>query len=591
MTLHSNLVQLLRDRAERQPQQIAYRFLPDGDMESGAFTYQQLDERVRAIAAHLQALGSAGDRVMVVYPYTDGLDFIAAFLGCLYAGFIAVTDTPPSNAQALGKLEGRAASSGAIIALTTASLLDRLKPILTENPQLAPHLNQLHWLATDCLPLDRASDWQPTAIERDTLAFLQYTSGSTGQPKGVMVTHENILYNCAIIQTAFEHTPDTQGLIWLPLYHDMGLVGGVMQPLYVGFTATLMSPIALIQKPMRWLQAITRYRATTSGGPNFAYDLLCRQVTPEQLASLDLSSWQVAFSGAEPIRAQTLEQFAQTFAPCGFRFEAFYPCYGMAEATLFVSGSRKADPPIVRYVDGSALEENRVVDTDRNLPGTRAIVGCGRAWLDFQLAIVDPETHIRHADNQVGEIWVSGSGLGRGYWQQPEESDRTFNAYLAETGEGPWLRTGDLGFLDRGELYITGRLKDMMILWGRNHYPQHIEQTVENSHPALRANCGAAFSIEVNGEEQLAIVQEVERTYLRRLNLDEVVNAIRQAVAQKHLAGIYAIALLKTGSLPKTSSGKVQRRACRSRFLEGTFDPIGQWTAETTDPDRILELL
>jgi acyl-CoA synthetase (AMP-forming)/AMP-acid ligase II len=299
----------------------------------------------------------------------------------------------------------------------------------------------------------------------------------------------------------------------------------------------------------------------------------------------------VAFSGAEPIRVQTLEKFAEIFAPCGFRKEAFYPCYGMAEATLFVSGSSKAENPIVRYVDGKALEENRVIDTDRDLPGTRAIVGCGRGFLDTQLAIVDPDTQVRLADNQVGEIWVSGSGLGRGYWNQSEESDRTFRAKLADTGEQLWLRTGDLGFLDSGELYITGRLKDMMILWGRNHYPQHIEQTVEGSHAALRTNSGAAFAIEVDGVEQLAIVHEVERTHLRRLNVEEVVAAIRQAVARKHMAGIYAIALLKTGSLPKTSSGKVQRSACRMRFVEGTLEVVGEWKAQTTDPDRILDLL
>ncbi len=594
MTNHSTLVDLLRDRALHQPDQTVYTFLPDGETESGSLTYQELDRQARAIAAQLQSLGATGSRALVVYPYTASLEFIAAFFGCLYAGVVAVTDNPPRHSQALAKLQKRVTSSQATVVLTTKALLSNIKGQLHQNPELSPKLNELPWLATDAIPTSQASDWIEPPLSTDTLAFLQYTSGSTGTPKAVMVTHGNILHNSAAIYKSFEHTPKSRALIWLPLYHDMGLIGGVMQPLYGGFLGILMSPVALIQKPLRWLQAISRYKATTSGGPNFAYDLLWRKVTPEQRATLDLSSWEVAFSGAEPIRVETLEQFAAAFEPCGFRARAFYPCYGMAETTLFVSGGLKTAPPIVRHLNRAALERNQVVAADIQEEGREAIasfVGCGQAWLGDKIAIVDSESLTQCPPNQVGEIWVSGSGVGKGYWNQPEETARTFGAYLADTEEGPFLRTGDLGFLHNGELYITGRLKDMMILWGRNHYPQHIELTVEKSHPALRSNCGAAFSVEVDGEERLVVVQEVERSYLRRLVVDEVVGAIRQAVAKEHIADVYAVLLLKTGSIPKTSSGKIQRRACRARFFDGSLEVVGEWRQMQPEQSNISELL
>ncbi|MGK7876374.1 MAG: fatty acyl-AMP ligase [Xenococcaceae cyanobacterium] len=585
---HSTLVDLLRSRALHQSNQTAYTFLQDGETESGSLTYQELDRQARAIAAQLQSLGATGSRALLVYPYTAGLEFIAAFFGCLYAGVVAVTDNPPRHNQALSKLQARVTSSQASVALTTKALLAKIKSQFTA-PELTL-LNNLPWLATDEIPTSLSSDWIEPELSSDTLAFLQYTSGSTGTPKGVMVTHGNILHNSVVIHKSFEHGPNSRALMWLPLYHDMGLIGGVMQPLYGGFPGILMSPVTLIQKPLRWLQAISRYKATSSGGPNFAYDLLCRKVTPEERESLDLSSWEVAFSGAEPVRAETLERFARTFAPCGFRARAFYPCYGMAETTLFVSGGFKTAPPVVQHVDGAALEQNRVVAVAAEQRGARAIVGCGKTWLDDKIVIVDPESLTQCRANQVGEIWVSGSGVGKGYWNQPEETARTFGAYLADTGEGPFLRTGDLGFFQDGKLFIAGRIKDLMILWGRNHYPQHIELTVEKSHPALRPNCGAAFSVEAEGEERLVVVQEVERSYLRRLDVDEVVGAIRKSVAQRHIAEVYGVVLLKTGSIPKTSSGKIQRRACRARFLDGSLDVVGEWRYLQGEQSSISEL-
>ena len=587
MANYSTIIDLLFERAANQPEQTAYTFLADGETESGSFSYQELDTQARAIAAQLQAQVNPGDRALLVYPYNAGLEFVAAFMGCLYAGVIAVTDYPRRHVKSLTQYQQRIVDSQAAIALTTQEFADRVKGQLIANLELAPKLIDLPWIASDRVNPARASDWRQPKIDGDTLAFLQYTSGSTGKPKGVMVTHGNVLHNSEVIYQSFGHHDDTRVLMWLPMFHDMGLIGGVMQPLYGGFPVVLMSPIALAQKPFMWLQAMSKYQITTSGGPNFAYDLLCQKVTAEQRASLDLSNWEVAFSGAEPVRADTLARFAELYAPCGFRKEAFYPCYGMAEATLFITGGIKPDYPTIAYVDRDNLAEDRIVIVDKESDRAKPVVSCGRTWLGDKAIIVDSQSLTQCHSDRVGEIWVSGTGIGKGYWQQSEETEKTFNAYLPDTGEGPFLRTGDLGFIRDGEVYITGRIKDMMILWGRNHYPQHIEQSLEDCHPALRPNHGAAFSIEVNGEEQLVIAHEVNRTDLRNLNVEEVVGAIRMSLGEQNLANVYGVVLLKTGTIPKTSSGKIQRRACRSKFLDGTLESVGEWQSDrletTTD--------
>jgi len=576
----STLVDLLRYRSLHQPAQLAFTFLQDGETESSSLTYQELDRSARAIATQLQSLGASGSLALLLYP--PGLEFIAAFFGCLYAGTVAIPAYPPRRNQNMSRLQAIVASSQAAVALTTTSLLTNIREQLAQNPELAA----LRWLATDNLASDQALGWQESALSSDTLAFLQYTSGSTGTPKGVMVSHGNLLHNERMIERAFGHTKKTIVVGWLPLFHDMGLIGNVLQPLYLGRSCILMSPVDFLQKPFRWLQAISRYKATTSGGPNFAYDLCVRKITPEQGATLDLSSWEVAFTGAEPIRAETLERFAAAFDPCGFRKEAFYPCYGMAETTLFVSGGLKTDPPVVRHVKGTALEQNRVVTAASEQEDVRTIVGCGQTWLDQKIVVVDPESLTECLSDQVGEIWVSGLSVAQGYWRRPEETQQTFHAYLADTVEGPFLRTGDLGFLHNGELFVTGRLKDLVIIRGRNHYPQDIELTVDESHPALRSGCGAAFSVEVEGEERVVVAQEVERSYLRKLDADEVVGAVREAVSQQHELEVYAVLLLKTGSIPKTSSGKIQRYACKQRLLTGTLDIVASSNAKL---DQLLQ--
>jgi acyl-CoA synthetase (AMP-forming)/AMP-acid ligase II len=577
LTEYSTLVELLCQRAKDQPEQTAFTFLVDGKTESSKLTYFELDQQARAIAAKLQSLNLTGERALMLYP--PGLEFIAAFFGCLYASVVAVPAYPPRRNQSISRLWSIIASSQVTVALTTTSLLTNIESRFTQNPEL----RELHWLAIDDVADNLAQAWEQPKLNSDTLAFLQYTSGSTGTPKGVMVSHGNLLHNEQIIKSAFGHTEKTIVVGWLPLFHDMGLIGNVLQPLYLGRPCILMSPMDFLQKPLRWLEAISHYKATTSGGPNFAYDLCVRNIKPEQRSGLDLSSWEVAFSGAEPVRAETLERFATTFEPCGFRREAFYPCYGMAETTLFVSGGLKTALPVVSHVEGTALEQNRVITVVGEEEGTKAIVGCGHAWLDEKIVIVDPETLTQCRADQVGEIWVSGLSVAGGYWNLPEETQKTFHAYLADSGVseigqslGPFLRTGDLGFFQDGELFVTGRLKDVMIIRGRNHYPQDIELTVENSHPALRLGSGAAFAIEVKGEERLVVAQEVERSHLRTLDVNEVVGAIRQALTAQHGLQVYAVALLKTGSIPKTSSGKIQRRTCRAKFLEGTLDVWGE---------------
>jgi acyl-CoA synthetase (AMP-forming)/AMP-acid ligase II len=578
----SSLIDLLHYRSIHEPNKTAYTFLVDGETEEVSITYQQLDERVRGLAAHLQSLDARGERALLLYQ--PGLEYIVAFFACLYAGIVAVPAYPPRFNKPMPRLQAIVADAQAKFALTTVSILANVEQQFTQNPDLAA----LQWLATDTLASsDLIKEWREPEVASDTLAFLQYTSGSTGTPKGVMVSHGNLLHNLALIHKCFGHQPHSQGVIWLPPYHDMGLIGGILQPLYGSFPVTLMSPVYFLQKPFRWLQAISRYKATTSGGPNFAYDLCVRKITPEQRESLDLSSWEVAFNGAETIRAETLQRFAAAFEPCGFRAQAFYPCYGMAETTLLVSGGLKTDPPVFLHVNEAALEQNRVVVDIAGKQGVRTIVGCGQAWSN-QVFIVDPESLTQCTSGQVGEIWVSSPSVAGGYWNQPVETEQSFHAYLGD--RGPFLRTGDLGFLQDGELFVTGRIKDVIIIRGRNYYPQDVELTVERSHPALQPDGGAAFAVEKKGQDRLVVVQEVERSYLRKLDVIQLIGDIRQAVTEEHDLLAYAVVLVKPGSIPKTSSGKIQRHACRTSFLAGTLHVVDDWSENPQSKTKFLHL-
>lgn len=618
------LVDLLRNRAIESPKEIGYSFLIDGETETVNLTYQQLEQRSRAIAAYLQSVCPPGEVALLLYQ--PGLEYITTFFGCLYAGVIAIPAYPPRPNRSLERIQTIIRDSKAKIGLASQSIISSLKPRASETPEL----DNLNWLATDQIPDNLAQKWLEPNINEETLAFLQYTSGSTATPKGVIITHQNLLHNSSLIHQCFGHSPQSKGVIWLPPYHDMGLIGGILQPLYGGFPVILMSPLMFLQSPVRWLQAISRYQGTTSGGPNFAYDLCVRKIKPEQIQTLDLSSWEVAFNGAEPISAEVLERFTNTFAVCGFRREAFYPCYGMAEATLIISGGNKLSPPVKTQVVARALEKNQIVLVYPT-EGTKTLVGCGQSLPDQQIKIVHPEKLTLCAEGEVGEIWVSGPSIARGYWHKAEETKQTFAAYLAEAPEKePFMRTGDLGFLEAGELFVTGRLKDVIIINGRNHYPQDIEWTVEQSHHLIRPGCIASFSVEVKGEERLVVVAEVERNFRQLLrgsqnstpspphprgevttplktpkvgsqkynstneptalvgikfisqrngksgkensdNSQELIKSIQRSVLRNHDLQIYQILLLKPGAIPKTSSGKVQRYACREGFLAGTL--------------------
>jgi len=565
----SNLVDLLRHRASHQAHDRAFTYLVDGENEEILLSYQALDRRARAVAAKLQAMNLTGQRALLLYP--AGLDFIVAFFGCLYAGVVAVPAYPPRRNRSLSRIQAIADDAEAKIALTTFPVWERVQSVLDQSP----NLKKMDWLCTDKLPEGIEQEWQVPDVHGDTLAFLQYTSGSTGTPKGVMLTHANLMHNSASIAYAFEHTRSGSGVFWLPSYHDMGLIGGILQPMYIGQANVLLSPMSFLQKPYRWLKAISRYRCTISGGPNFAYDLCVRKVTPEQRDTLDLSNWCLAFNGAEPVRSETIDQFTKMFEPCGFRREAFYPCYGMAEATLIVSGGFKAAPPAIRSFDAEALENNLVVDALADEEDARELVGSGGTLLDQRIVIAHPENMTTLPPDQVGEIWVSGPSVAQGYWNRADETDRIFHAYLKDTGEGPFLRTGDLGFIQAGELFITGRLKDLIIIRGLNHYPQDIELTVGKCHARLRPGNAAACAVEIDGTERLVIVAEIERRQQR--DLEGVFDAIRRDVSAEHELPVDAVVLIKAGSIPKTSSGKIQRHACRQGFLDGSLDIVAQW--------------
>ena len=577
----ATLVDVLRNRAMEQPHQTIYNFLVDGETEEISLTYGQLEQKAKAIAAYLQSVCSPQDRVLLLFP--AGLDYITAFFGCLYAGVIAIPAYPPRPNRSLNRIYNILQNAQTNIALTTSDTLQSLSRLESTPVQ------DLRWITTDTIDNNIATYWHEPDLDEDSIAFLQYTSGSTAEPKGVKIAYRNLLHNLEAIHRCFRHSTQSRGVIWLPPYHDMGLIGGVLQPLFGDFPVTLMSPLMFLQNPLRWLKAISRDRATTSGGPNFAYDMCVRKFKPEQLRGLDLSSWQVAFNGAEPINHETLNSFAETFAPYGFDYSAFYPCYGMAEATLIISGGSKHTAVVTKTVRGKALEQNKIAIADDNEPHPRTLVSCGRSLFDQKIAIANPETLVSCKPGEVGEIWVSGASIAQGYWRQPQISEATFNVYLKDTNEGPFLRTGDLGFIDCGELFFTGRLKDMIVIKGRNHYPQDIEKTVQETTSWIRPSCVASFSIELQGEEKLVVLAEVERTYWSKnrskdsngrsatkeiISVKDLTQSIRREISKNHDLQVHTTLLLKPGSLPKTSSGKIQRHACRAEFLANNLEGL-----------------
>jgi len=577
----TTLVELLQNRALHQPEQ-KYTFLLDGKTETASLTYRELDAIARSHAVRLQTLGVTGERALLLFP--PGLDYLAAFFGCLYAKVIAVPLYPPKLKRNLAKISAIAKDAGATVAIAPARHLENVEQLCEQ----APELKAMRWLSAEALS-DDGQKWQQPPIHPDSVAYLQYTSGSTSTPKGVIVSHANVLYNLEYIHRGFEHDAESVAVTWLPHFHDMGLIDGLLKPLYLGIPSYFMPPTAFIQDPMCWLEAISRYKATHSGGPNFAYDLCASKISKilgDGEKMLDLSSWRVAYNGAEPIHKETLERFTKAFEPWGFQADAFCPAYGMAETTLKIATVRSGITPTFLPVDAGALENNQIVEVVEGEGGARTLVGCGFPEFGTLVAIVNPESLTQCQPQEVGEIWVAGETVARGYWNRPEETEKTFQAYLSDTSEGPFLRTGDLGFLRDRELFITGRLKDLIIIRGRNLYPQDIERTAERSHPSLRQGAIAAFSVEVAGEEQLVIVSELQSRKAPD-NAEEIISAIRSRIAQEYEVQVYGVVLIKPGSIPKTTSGKIQRRAAYDDFLADNLEVVASSVLELADSVEI----
>ena len=568
---HDTLVDALYAHSQALSDAPLYSFIRDVDEDIASF--RQIALRVNATASILRQRADAGDRALLVY--TPSIDFIVAFVACLQAGVIAVPCYPPGkNIRSFGAIANIVADCRPRLVLTTEAML----PTLLSHMGEAGLAATLDTMCTDVITAGRYEDHVRGSIDPASTAFIQYTSGSTGAPKGVMVSHRNIVSNLEVIREKFGHSSESRGVIWLPPYHDMGLIGGILQPLYVGFPVKLMAPITFVQKPLRWLQTVSDFRATTSGGPNFAYQLCTQKIQAEEVARLDLSAWRVAFNGAEPISPEVLRRFASKFAASGFREEAFYPCYGRAEATLLVSGGVRGAGATIRSVDADLLTEHRVKTPAADVK--QQLVACGYRADQHEVLIVDPDTRRVVEKDHVGEIWVSGPSVAQGYWCQEERTQEVFHARLIDRDDVDWLRTGDLGFFDDdGQLYIAGRQKDLIIIRGRNYHPQDIEATVESAHDALHPGRGAAFSVVIDDDERLVVVHEVKRDQIR-CEMDAVIDAIRRAVTQHHELQAYAIVLLKPAALPLTTSGKVKRWACRAGFLGEKLGTIAHWKQE-----------
>lgn len=577
------LVHALHEHIQRRPQQTALIFLRDGEDDAVSLTYAELDARAKAIAGQMLTAVPDARRALLLHP--PGLEFAAALCACFYAGVTAVPCYPPSS-----KLSSRSGERFARLLKDAQAEL-----VLTDSANVAKtflHLKQasnVRLIATD-KPLDSDDNvFSERKIQAGDLALLQYTSGSTGSPKGVMLSHANLMANLDSIKSRFGLSASSTVVSWLPPYHDMGLIGGILSALVCGYPLIMLDPRHFLQKPLRWLQAIDRYRADTSGGPGFAYDLCAAQIAPEQIEALDLSCWALAFCGAETVRAGTLRRFSRAFAGAGFPESALFPCYGLAEATLMATAvNRGAGARIVSF-DSEALTVGRAKPAAGiGVPGSE-LVGCGRPGEGVALCIVDPQTKLVCPDGVIGEIWLAGDSVAGGYWGQPADSSEVFRNRIEAEGDSEWLRTGDLGFLSDGELYVSGRSKDLVIIRGRNYYPPDLEEAVCCSHPALALNACAAFSVDGDLGEQLVVACEIRRDARQSLDAARVIRAMRAALSEFFELSADAVLLLRPGSLPRTTSGKIIRSACREAFSNGLWQPLGS-EAEPSAPDSESDL-
>jgi acyl-CoA synthetase (AMP-forming)/AMP-acid ligase II len=558
-----NLADLFELRCRQQPTELAYAFVRDNLELDSQLTYSQLERSVHSLAGHLAREVPPGTNVLLLYP--QGLDVACAFWACVCAGLVPVPAPAPDpirRKQGMPRLRSSIEDAQVSLVLTTASIA-----ALSSECSLPNEVSPIKWLATD-QPYNSVESVELSRPHSTALAYLQYTSGSTAVPRGVMISHGNVLAHCKALSLAGEVSSRSRSLCWLPYFHDYGLLHGIIAPFYSGIPAYLMSPITFLRRPLRWLEAVSRFEITHSGGPNFSYEACLRTVRQQKEWQVDLSTWMVASCGAEPIHPDTVERFIDTFGPHGFRRAAFAPGYGLAEATLLATMKRAGTEPSFLQIEPDALADSIVKESPASKTGTRTVVGCGEPLEETRVRIVNPTTHGECPPGVVGEVWLAGPGVGSGYWGKPEETDTTFKATLAGSGEGPYLRTGDLGFLRRGELFLTGRLKDLIIVRGRNYYPHDLEWSVQQAHSGLRRGYGAAFSIESKTGELVVLVHEIEKQ-VSESELPEIVSCIRRAVADEYELEIHTVVLTKSGTIPRTSSGKIQRGACKAAFVSG----------------------
>lgn len=564
---NKTFIDILYEQRDRHPSKQLYIFLIDGEKKELSITYDQLIIKAKMLAQRLSDLAEKNDRILLFYP--PGLEYIIAFYACLFNGLIAVPAYPPDSRN-INRIYGIIQDSKAKIALCSKDVYERVSSATITN--LHGLDKKLTLLSTDVINEPDTNVNISTQVSANDIAFLQYTSGSTSTPKGVMVSHENLIANCYLLSKYFEYNNKNHVKVsWLPPYHDMGLVDNIIHPIYAGITSVIMSPASFSRKPVRWLQAITNYSnygQVVSGGPNFAYEMCCNYVDDDHMDGLDLSKWRLAYNGAEPVRASTLKKFGQKFSKAGFKYQNFHPVYGLAEATLIISSGILKNDPVIKKFDIDSFKNKVVHEVEDDHSKQVELVACGKNLESHRIVILNLSTFKEEQDYNIGEIWIKGPSITNGYWQNKEVTQETFHAYISDTNEGPFMRTGDLGFFDNEKnLFITGRIKELIIIGGQNYYPQDIEETAEQACEMLRPSCGGAFSIDFNNEEVIVIVYELQRKYTKKANLDEIKFVIKDAFAKKDGLAIHDIVIIETSSFPKTSSGKLQRQLAKKMYL------------------------
>lgn len=565
----NHFADILRLRSQKTPNALAFVFLNDEGNELQRWTYAELDRQARYVASLLK---NAGERILLLHP--PGPSFVAALFGCFYAGRVAVPTFPPTSKRVIPRLQHIAEDANINTVLTTTQIAEDFSNKYSSLSEFST--SALNWITTDAQSVSKP--YPESIIDINDLAILQYTSGSTRDPLGTMITHKNLIVNSAIIAKAFRHNTESIGVIWLPPYHDMGLIGGILQPVYVGFPCVLMPPMTIMMRPIRWLEAISNYRATTSGGPNFAYDLCFRRISIEDCSGLDLSSWRVAFNGAEPINAHTLDLFARKFSAFGFQKHAFLPCYGLAEATLCATYDESPNRPNILPIDENSLASDKILIKDKGI----SIVSCGTTDSEHQCHIVDPVTGEKKAPGQIGEIWLSGPSIATGYWNRPALTQETFQAKLSGHA-GFFLRTGDLGALINDSLFVLGRIKDVMIIRGKKYHPHDIEASIIASLKNIETSSTAVFSIPAEEGERLVVVQETRVPAHGQDSHDKIIQSIRRAVFSREQLQVGAVILVKRRAIPKTFSGKIQRALCRRMYLNGELSILRQWSVDNVE--------